>query len=137
MATGLRDHAAEGWVPHDDGTFIGTIGAVLERHRDGLIEIALPTTGQHRNLSGVVHGGVVMALFDRAIGVNCRAARPEARMATATLTINLLRQVEVGDFIEFRCRLRKQGRKTCFADAEAWVADRLVATATGLWMTVA
>jgi uncharacterized protein (TIGR00369 family) len=133
----VQSREQDGWQLLADDTFIGGMGEVLERRRDGLVEIALRTTERHRNLSGVVHGGVVMALFDRAIGVNCRNARPDERMATATITINLMRQVQVGDFIEFRCRLRKEGRKAYFADAEAWVADKLVATATGVWMTVA
>ncbi|MFC7706316.1 PaaI family thioesterase [Plastorhodobacter daqingensis] len=137
MGVDVQSFEKDGWQPLADDTFIGGMGEVLERRRDGLVEIALPTTERHKNLSGVVHGGVVMALFDRAIGVNCRDASPNERMATATITINLMRQVRVGDFIEFRCRLRKKGRKAYFADAEAWVADKLVATATGVWMKVA
>lgn len=125
------------WIPHVDDTFIGEIGGVLQRRRNGAIQIGLRSTQRHKNLSGIVHGGLVMALFDRAIGVNCRLACPNERMATASMTVNLMRQVRVGDFIEFRCNLRKQGRKAFFADAEAWVGDKLVATASGVWMKVA
>lgn len=132
----MQSAGDDGWEPHADDTFVGSLGGVLERRRAGLVEIALRTTERHKNLSGIVHGGVLMTLFDRAIGVNCRNASPGERMATATITVNMMRQVRVGDFIEFRCLVRKQGRKAHFADAEAWVAGKLVATATGICMKV-
>ena len=126
----------DAWRPHDDGTYVAGIGNVVERRRDDAIEIGLQTDDRHRNLSGIVHGGVVMTLIDRTVGINCREASPDARMATATLTVNFLRAVQVGDFLAVRCVLRKCGRKAIFADAEAFVGDRLVATATGTWMKV-
>lgn len=127
-------HPDDDWSAHDTDTFIGQIGGVQERWRDGSLEVALLTNMRHRNLSGIVHGGVIMALFDRVIGINCRNASPDEPMATATITVNLMRQVRVGDFVEFRCRLRKKGRKAFFGDAEAWVGEKLVATAGGVWM---
>lgn len=132
----MSGHEQDGWEPHIDDTFISSIGDVLERQRDNLVEIALRTTERHKNLSGIVHGGVLMALFDRVMGINCRNTNTEHRMATATMTVNMMRAVRVGEFVEFRCRLRKKGRKAYFTDAEAWVGDKLVATANGVWMTI-
>lgn len=126
----------EGWVPHVDDTYIGAMGTVLERRKDGLLEIGLLTDERHKNLSGVVHGGVLMALVDRAIGVNCRDAGGGDRMATASLTVNFARAVKVGDFVAVACKLRRVGRNAIFADGEAHVGDRLVVTATGVWMKV-
>ena len=132
----MKNKTDADWIPHRDDTFISQIGDVQERRRESMIEIGLQTTERQKNLSGIVHGGVIMALFDRTIGINCRDSRPETRMATATITVNMLRQVHVGDFLIFRCRLRKKGRKAYFADAEALVGDRLVGTACGVWMTI-
>lgn len=129
-------HPESGWVPHSDGTFVASLGKIYERQHDGRIEIALQTDERHVNLSGIVHGGVVMTLIDRAIGLNCRAQAPGERLATATLTVNFLRQVKVGEFISVTCRLRKQGLKSIFGDADVQVGDRLVATATGVFMKV-
>ena len=112
------------------------MGAVFERMRNGRIEIALQTDERHKNLSGFVHGGVMMTLFDRTVGINCRQDCDGARIATATMTVNFLRQVAVGDFLRMTCDLRKKGRTTIFADAEATVGDRLVATASGLMMRI-
>jgi uncharacterized protein (TIGR00369 family) len=132
----METQMASPWMPHQDDTFISQIGDVQERQCGDMIEIGLKTTERQKNLSGVVHGGAIMALFDRTIGINCRRARPDTRMATATMTVNMLRQVQVGDFLTFQCRLRKKGRKAYFADAEAHVGDTLVGTACGVWITV-
>ena len=126
----------EDWRPHRDDTHVGTLGELFERRREGMIEIALQTDDRHTNLTGFVHGGVIMTLFDRAMGVNCRAASPDDAVATGTLTVNFLRRVRIGEFVKFRCHLKKIGRRAIFADSEAFVGDRLVATATGLFMKV-
>ena len=127
---------SEGWVPHADETFIAGLGKVYERRRDGLLEIGLQTGDTHRNRSGVVHGGVVMALLDRVMGFNCREAAGGIRMATASLTVNFTRPISIGDFIALACKLRRVGRNAVFADGEAWVGEQIVATATGVWMRV-
>jgi uncharacterized protein (TIGR00369 family) len=130
------DPPGEGWLPLADETFVGGLGRIFERRRDGRVEIALCTDERHRNLSGIVHGGVIMTALDRAVGVSCRALSDGVRVATATLTVNFLRQVRVGDVIVVRGLPRKAGRKAIFVDAEASVGGRLVATATGICMIV-
>lgn len=136
MSGHLQGTESPDWVPHKNDGYIGGMGGVFERRRNGLIEIGLQTEDRHRNLSGIVHGGVVMALFDRTVGINCREAARGVRMGTASLTVNFLRQIRVGEFVEVSCVLRKQGRKAIFADASATVDGRLVGTATGVWMRV-
>lgn len=136
MTRHLEGTESPDWVTHQNVGFVGTMGRIMERRRHGLLEIGLHTEDAHKNLSGVVHGGVLMTLLDRTVGINCREVTGGARLGTASLTVNFLRQVTVGDFIEVSCVLRKQGRKAIFADASAFVGDKVVATATGLWMRV-
>lgn len=125
------------WIPHEDDTFISNLGKVLERGRNGAIEIGLQTDKRHVNLGGIVHGGVVMTLIDRAVGINCRLQAEGHRMVTASLTTNFLGAINVGDFVSVRCLFRKVGRRAMFADAEVWVGDKLVATGTGIWLKLA
>lgn len=124
------------WVPHEDSTFVGNLGEVMERGRNGAIEIGLQADEQHVNLGGIVHGGVIMTLIDRAVGINCRYQAEGQRMVTATLTTNFIGAVNVGDFIAVSCLFRRVGKRTMFADAEARVGDKLVATGTGMWVKV-
>jgi uncharacterized protein (TIGR00369 family) len=136
MSSATEGCEQDAWRDHSDDTYVGRLGKVVERRREDAIEIGLHTEANHVNLSGVVHGGVLMTLFDRTMGINCRAVAAGERMATATLTVDFLRPVRVGDFLRLTCRLKKKGRTAIFADAEAYVGEDLVATATGLWMKV-
>lgn len=137
MTRHLEGTESPDWVAHQNIGFLGNMGPILERRRNGLLEIGLQTDDRHVNLSGIIHGGVVMTLIDRTIGINCREAVAGARLGTASLTVSFLRQIRLGEFIEVSCVLRKEGRKAIFADGSAVVAGRLVATATGVWMRVA
>ncbi len=125
------------WEACADDTFVARLGSVRQRISDGLIEISLQTDETHANLSGIVHGGVIMTLIDRVIGVNCRRASGGIPMVTASLTVNFLRPVAVGDRLTASCVLRKRGRTAYFADGLACVTDTLVATATGTWLRAA
>jgi uncharacterized protein (TIGR00369 family) len=136
MTTGTADPNREGWQRHETETFAGQMGEVYERRTEVGIQIALATDDRHRNLSGIVHGGVVMTLFDRAMGINARAAIPGARFVMASINVNFLRQVRIGEFLVMQGRVRKTGQRMVFADAEAHVGDVLVATASGVLMRV-
>jgi uncharacterized protein (TIGR00369 family) len=108
MSEEIRKPEPDPWERIDDGTYV----------------------------SGAFHGGAMAVLFDRALGLNSALLRPGQRMATASLTVNFLRSVRIGDFITISCAITKQGRKATFGHAFAHVGAELVATATGVFMTV-
>ncbi|MCO5072213.1 MAG: PaaI family thioesterase [Rhizobiaceae bacterium] len=122
------------WIAVSDDTYVGELGVLLRRAGEELTEIGLLTTERHRNLSGNVHGGVLMTLFDRCAGLISRLAMPGVPVVTASITVNFIRSVKPGEFIRVSGKLRKAGRTAVFADCEAWVGDRLVGTASGLLM---
>lgn len=124
------------WSPIDDQTFLNTVGEVLQRTNDGMMEVGLRTDPRHRNRSDVVHGGVYMTLIDRALGLTCRNLGGERRMATASLTVNFLRPAMIGDFLHVTCTVSKNGRKAAFGEAVLKVDGVICCTATGIFMTV-
>lgn len=124
------------WTPVDDETFLSTIGQVLQRKRDGKLEVGLLTDPRHRNRSNIVNGGVYMTLIDRALGLTCRMMGGGRRMATASLTVNFLRPAMIGDFLHVTCNVSKNGRKAAFGEATLKVDGVVCCTATGVFMTV-
>jgi uncharacterized protein (TIGR00369 family) len=122
------------WASLPDDTFLSLLGPLRYRKRDGLWEMALLTDERHRNLSGIVHGGVIATLMDRALGRTSRDTGNEQRFVTASLSVNYLRPVLIGQLIEIRCRLNKAGRGAVFASADAMVGDILVATGSAICM---
>ena len=127
---------ADGWCDYTDQSFIGHIGPVLIRETEAGREFCLPTTAIHKNLSGNVHGGVIMALFDRAMGAAIRHQAPDLRFATASMTTEFLRPVRIGDVLRFQAHLLKAGRKAYNLRGEAYVGDRLCATTSAVFMVV-
>ena len=99
-------------------------------------ELGILTGLHHQNMSGAVHGGVMMTAFDRAMGGNVRDMRPGERFATASMTVEFLREVRIGEFIRVTSFLTKAGRKAVFMRGEAHVGDRLVGAASAVFMMV-
>ena len=126
----------EGWQLLDDGTFVSHIGSVYTRTAEGCEELGILTLPVHRNLSGNVHGGILMALFDRAMGRHARGLHPGERFATGTMTVDFLRQVRVGDFIRIRPIAVKDGRRAVFMRGEAHVGERIVGAASATFLAI-
>jgi uncharacterized protein (TIGR00369 family) len=83
---------------------------------------------------GRLHGGVMMAFFDEALGLLCKHLGGETM--TANLTVDFRAPVYVGATLELRAWVeRHDGRKWCVR-AEAYEDDRLIAEARGLWIEV-
>jgi uncharacterized protein (TIGR00369 family) len=129
--TDVQGPEADGWTREADGTFVTSMGAIYVRRTDAGVEVALQTDASHRNLSGNVHGGVILTLLDRVMGINCRNAVPGGA-STATITVNFLHPIRTGDFITATCSLSKVGRSLVFAEARACVDGRLVATGSSI-----
>lgn len=98
---------------------------------EGLCDIELDVTPEHRNLIGTTHGGVVSTMADTAIGLAVRTTLSEdSRHVTTQLNITYLEKVDSGRLVA-RGRVLRSGKR--FAYGEADVVDdggKLVARAT-------
>lgn len=127
---------AQGWSAYDDRSFIGHIGPILIRDTEAGRIFCLPTTEIHKNLSGNVHGGVIMSLLDRAMGAVIRHQAPHLRFATASMTTDFLRPAHIGDLITFQAQVVKAGRKAFNLRGEAYVGDKLCAVTSAVFMVL-
>ncbi|WP_103174851.1 PaaI family thioesterase [Paracoccus sp. SY] len=123
----------EGWQDVKDGTFIDHMGSVFAR---GLGELGILTQPCHQNLSGIVHGGVLMTAFDRVMGMLPRNLRPGEQFPTTTMTIEFLRPVKVGEFIHLTASITKAGPRALFVRGMARVGDRDIGAASAVFMAV-
>lgn len=126
----------DGWRVLQDETFIGHIGSVYTRPAEGCAELAILTLPVHRNMSGAVHGGILMSLFDRAMGRHVRDLHPGERFATGSMTVEFLRRVDVGDVIRIRPIVTKDGRRAVFMRGEAYVEERMVGAASATFLAI-
>ncbi|RXT45862.1 hypothetical protein B6S44_27315 [Bosea sp. Tri-44] len=128
-----EDLAAAGWSRIEDDGFIGLIGPFWQRGQGGALELALATAEKHRNRSGIVQGGVICALADRALGTASRDLTGNRPQVTIKLDMTFLDRIEVGELIVARPRILRQSRSLNFGEVELFVADRFCASATGIF----
>ena len=98
----------------------------VERLDDGAI-IELPVQESHLNRDLRVHGGVIAALVDVALGQAITAHRPKARITTTEMKVNFLRPVREG-VMRARARFSKNGRTLVVGSVQVYGSDgKLVA----------
>ena len=72
----------------------------------------------HCNSRGFVHGGLITALADNAMGLTCaRRLGEAASLVTVNLTVDFLGSAFSGQWLEFDTVFVKPGSTLCFAQA--------------------
>ena len=109
-------------------------GMRLERVAEGEVDVALGVEDRHRNLLGIVHGGVLAALADTATGLAYRTVlEPGTQHVTTQLNVTYLSPGRAGRLLA-RGRVVKRGRRTGYAEADILDEEgRLLARATALF----
>lgn len=123
LITSLRDRL-------QDSEFYRWAGVEVVDASPGVVEIAFEANGQHLNLQGLVHGGIVATLADTAMGLAVRTVlEPGRRHVTVQLGVEFLSPGRPGRIIA-RGRSVKIGTQLGFAEADVMNADgRLLARA--------
>jgi uncharacterized protein (TIGR00369 family) len=110
---------------------------VAAESADGATVVALEAGEKHANPMGRVHGGVISALADAAMGTAYgRVIHAQDDFSTIELKVNFMRPVKVGR-ITAVARIVQRGLRIGFLDCE--IKDgrgKLVATATSTCMTI-
>ena len=88
---------------------------------------------KHHNRRGVVQGGMLMTFADRSLGMTAWYANGEKPQATVHLDVHFIDAVQIGEFVEAKCRVVRRTRSLIFMSGEFIVGDRAVATANGVW----
>lgn len=127
------DPASNGWEPHADTGFIGLIGPLWQRWDGERWMLGLVTQPKHHNRRGVVQGGVLMTLADRALGTMAWHATGRRPQATIQLDVHFVETIRIGEFVEARCEVVRRTRSVVFMRGTLTVGTRVVATANGIW----
>jgi uncharacterized protein (TIGR00369 family) len=112
-------------------------GMSLERVAEGEVDVALQVEDRHRNLLGIVHGGVIATLADTATGLAYRTVlEPGTAHVTTQLSVTYLAPGRAGRILA-RGRVIKRGRRIGYAEADVQDEEgALLARATALFAIV-
>lgn len=91
---------------------------LYSRRTDGAVVLGLEAGRAHTNSRGFVHGGLISALADNAMGLSCaRRLKDEASLVTVNLSLDFLGTARIGQWLEFDTIFVKPGSTLCFAQA--------------------
>ena len=123
----------QGGVPPPPAWY--AIGFRLVAVARGSVEFAFQPLVAHTNYGGTVHGGVLSALADSAMGCAILSDLDgDHWLATVDMVTNFLRPVRVpGPVVVANGRVRKRGRTTAFAEASLLVGETEVVFATSTY----
>jgi acyl-coenzyme A thioesterase PaaI-like protein len=132
----LFDPAAAGWEPYRDEGFIGLVGPFWMRPAGDSYLFAFMAEPKHHNRRGFVQGGMLMTFADRSMGMTCWYANERQPQATVQLDMHFIDAVQIGEFVEAKCKVVRRTRSLVFMSADLVVGARVVATAKGVWKTL-
>ncbi|HKW71608.1 MAG TPA: PaaI family thioesterase [Candidatus Dormibacteraeota bacterium] len=100
---------------------------------DGTAVLEMTPTADMANHSGFVHGGMISALADSAMGRSIRAIKPGvARGMSFDLKLSFISAAKVGETLRATGHVVHVGRRTAVAECRVQgPGQRLVATASG------
>lgn len=107
----------EGFEPHFRKSPLTDPWEPLYSRRTDLgVEIGMLAGEQHCNGRGFVHGGLISALADNAMGLSCALTRKDqAGLVTISLHVDFLRAAQKGQWIVFAPAHVKTGRSVDIA----------------------
>jgi acyl-coenzyme A thioesterase PaaI-like protein len=110
---------APGFAPHDrKSPLTDPWEPLYSRLAGDRVILALRAADAHTNSRGFVHGGLISALADNAMGLSCaRALGHVGGLVTVNLTLDFLGSAFKGQWLEFDTVFVKPGTTLCFTQA--------------------
>ena len=107
---------------------------IYSRKTDEAVILGLVAEAAHTNSRGFVHGGLISALADNAMGLSCsHRLGGEASLVTVNLTLDFLGSAQVGQWLEFTTAFVKNGGTLSFAQAFVTADGQPCARANGVF----
>lgn len=94
---------------------------LFSRTTEQAVIIGVRAKNQHCNSRGFVHGGLITTLIDNAMGLSCALSLDDtiSGLVTVNLSVDFLRAVAVGEWLQFEATFVRPGSTLCFAQAFA------------------
>ena len=109
------------------------LGIQLVESGEGFATVEMTPTEDMANAAGFVHGGMISALADSAMGRSLRTVKPGvARAMSFDLKVSFINAAKIGETLRATGRVVHAGRRTIVANCRVeGRGGRLVATASG------
>tara|TARA_R110001599_G_scaffold159052_2_gene346219 strand:+ start:34063 stop:34497 length:435 start_codon:yes stop_codon:yes gene_type:complete len=118
--------------------YLQEMGIEFVEMADGQAQIAMTLAQRHLNSWHVAHGGVTMTMLDAVMSMAGRSLDPNIRSGvTIEMKTSFMEPGGCeGSRMLAKGRVLKSTSSLCFAEAEVWNGDKLVAKASGTFKFV-
>jgi uncharacterized protein (TIGR00369 family) len=106
------------------------------KREGGTFSLGLRIAHSHCNARGLLHGGVISALADTAMGLACVTRMGGVSALTVSLSVDFLSVGRSGQWLEVRAVPAKLGRTLAFADARIEADGEMIAKAAATFRII-
>ena len=127
----MEQDIPEGFAPHFRKSGLTDPWEPLySRNTGDAIRIGLRAGPAHANSRGFVHGALISALADNAMGLSCGLSLTGITgLVTVGLSVDFLSTARLGQWLEIRPVVLKAGKNLCFCTATIHADEALCARA--------
>lgn len=136
----MTSPSATGWTTDPRSSpLLDLLGPVLVRPEpNGSLSVALVVEQRHCNNRGSLHGGVLTALGDVALGRSAAMLTdPPTGLVTVSLEVHFAAAARPGNLVEVHTTTRRATRSMVFAQGEATVDETVIALLTAAFRRLA
>ncbi len=128
----------EGFAPHFRKSPVTDPWEPLySRQVEGAVQIGFHLREAHCNSRGRLHGGVIAALADNAMGLSCGKVLASVQgLVTASLAVDYVGAAKLGQWVQIEPRVLRTGRSMSFADALVTADGALIARANAAFRSL-
>lgn len=111
------------------------IGPLYCRGEGDDLIVGLRVEAKHCNARGTVHGGILAALADVALGYTMAfSSTPPANLITANLTLDFAGTAKIGDWLEAHVDVQKRGSRLSFANCYITANEQRIVRASAVFL---
>jgi uncharacterized protein (TIGR00369 family) len=115
-----------GFMKHNGGLLFKTISETEYQFKAKINE-------NHLNTAGITHGGFIAAFVDAGAGTAAHRATNQSPCVTISLDLKFISAVHLGQELIGITKIQKKTKTMVFLTCELTSANKIVATASGVW----
>ncbi len=110
---------------------------LFARRTDKAVILGLRLAKPHTNGRGLIHGGLIAALADNAMGYSCaQVMGGHSSLVTIGLCVDYIGSAEIGQWLAIESDVIRTGRTICFAQSLIKADDAVIARANATFRVV-
>lgn len=110
---------------------------LYSKRTDKAVIMGLRLAQPHTNARGLIHGGLIAALADNAMGYSCAQATGwRTSFVTISMSIDFIGSAEIGQWLSVESDVIRTGSTICFAQSLIKADDAVIARANGTFRVI-